>query len=291
MLPYSIAQIAGAFAASALVFATYREALSAFDGGMRMVEGATATAGIFATYPQPYPVDRRRLRRPGGRHDAADGRRAGGHRSKERRRRRPGSPARSSACSSSRSASRSASTPATRSTRRATSVRACSRSWRAGARACSPPAADGGGCRSSRRSSARFSARGCMTRSSTSITSRPRPARMSKFVLALDQGTTSSRAIVFDRSGKAVSSAQQEFPQIFPGPGHVEHDPEGDLVDAAARPRRKRSRAPASARSTSPRSASPTSARRRCCGRRRPASRSPTRSCGRAASPRRSAID
>jgi glycerol kinase len=49
---------------------------------------------------------------------------------------------------------------------------------------------------------------------------------MNKFVLALDQGTTSSRAIVFDRSGKAVSTAQQEFPQIFPGPGHVEHDPE-----------------------------------------------------------------
>jgi glycerol kinase len=47
-----------------------------------------------------------------------------------------------------------------------------------------------------------------------------------QFILALDQGTTSSRAIVFDRSGKAVSSAQQEFPQIFPGPGHVEHDPE-----------------------------------------------------------------
>ena len=49
---------------------------------------------------------------------------------------------------------------------------------------------------------------------------------MSKFILALDQGTTSSRAIVFDRSGKAVSSAQQEFRQIFPGPGHVEHDAE-----------------------------------------------------------------
>jgi glycerol kinase len=47
-----------------------------------------------------------------------------------------------------------------------------------------------------------------------------------KYVLALDQGTTSSRAIVFDRSGKAVSTAQQEFPQVFPGPGHVEHDPE-----------------------------------------------------------------
>jgi glycerol kinase len=50
--------------------------------------------------------------------------------------------------------------------------------------------------------------------------------RAGKFVLALDQGTTSSRAIVFDRSGKGVSTAQQEFPQIFPGPGHVEHDPE-----------------------------------------------------------------
>ncbi len=47
-----------------------------------------------------------------------------------------------------------------------------------------------------------------------------------KYVLALDQGTTSSRAIVFDRGGRAVATAQQEFPQIFPGPGHVEHDPE-----------------------------------------------------------------
>ena len=51
-------------------------------------------------------------------------------------------------------------------------------------------------------------------------------AAKGKFVLALDQGTTSSRAIVFDRSGTAVASAQQEFPQLFPGPGHVEHDPE-----------------------------------------------------------------
>ena len=47
-----------------------------------------------------------------------------------------------------------------------------------------------------------------------------------KYVLALDQGTTSSRAIVFDHSGRVVSVAQQEFPQLFPGPGHVEHDPE-----------------------------------------------------------------
>ena len=47
-----------------------------------------------------------------------------------------------------------------------------------------------------------------------------------EFVLALDQGTTSSRAIVFDRSGRAVGTAQREFPQLFPSPGHVEHDPE-----------------------------------------------------------------
>ena len=49
---------------------------------------------------------------------------------------------------------------------------------------------------------------------------------MTSYVLALDQGTTSSRAIVFDRNGHVVSVAQQEFEQIFPAPGHVEHDPE-----------------------------------------------------------------
>ncbi|NML42852.1 glycerol kinase GlpK [Ramlibacter sp. G-1-2-2] len=46
-----------------------------------------------------------------------------------------------------------------------------------------------------------------------------------KYVLALDQGTTSSRAIVFDRSGRMVAVAQREFRQIFPQPGRVEHDP------------------------------------------------------------------
>jgi len=49
---------------------------------------------------------------------------------------------------------------------------------------------------------------------------------MAKYVLALDQGTTSSRAIVFDHDGSIVSVAQQEFPQIYPAPGLVEHDPE-----------------------------------------------------------------
>ncbi|MDH4190586.1 MAG: glycerol kinase GlpK [Betaproteobacteria bacterium] len=45
------------------------------------------------------------------------------------------------------------------------------------------------------------------------------------YVLALDQGTTSSRAILFDREGRVVSVAQQEFRQLFPQPGWVEHDP------------------------------------------------------------------
>ncbi len=46
-----------------------------------------------------------------------------------------------------------------------------------------------------------------------------------KYVLALDQGTTSSRALVFDKNGNVCATAQREFPQIFPKPGWVEHDP------------------------------------------------------------------
>jgi len=49
---------------------------------------------------------------------------------------------------------------------------------------------------------------------------------MHRYVLALDQGTTSSRAMVFDHAGRVVSAAQQEFPQLLPRPGEVEHDPE-----------------------------------------------------------------
>ena len=48
---------------------------------------------------------------------------------------------------------------------------------------------------------------------------------MKKYVMALDQGTTSSRAIIFDRDGNIVSLVQREFPQIFPREGWVEHDP------------------------------------------------------------------
>jgi glycerol kinase len=49
---------------------------------------------------------------------------------------------------------------------------------------------------------------------------------MKEFILALDQGTTSSRAIVFDRNGLPVANAQKEFRQFYPKPGWVEHDPE-----------------------------------------------------------------
>ncbi len=48
---------------------------------------------------------------------------------------------------------------------------------------------------------------------------------MNKYILALDQGTSSSRAIVFDRNGQTMAVAQKEFTQIFPKPGWVEHNP------------------------------------------------------------------
>jgi glycerol kinase len=51
------------------------------------------------------------------------------------------------------------------------------------------------------------------------------PPMKKKYVMALDQGTTSSRAVIFDRRGKIVSIAAREFKQIYPRPGWVEHDP------------------------------------------------------------------
>src|SRR2546427_3455746 len=49
---------------------------------------------------------------------------------------------------------------------------------------------------------------------------------MAEFILALDQGTTSSRAILFDHDGNVRASASQEFKQYYPQPGWVEHDAE-----------------------------------------------------------------
>ncbi|HBL35883.1 MAG TPA: glycerol kinase, partial [Firmicutes bacterium] len=49
---------------------------------------------------------------------------------------------------------------------------------------------------------------------------------MDKYILAMDQGTTSSRAIVFDHDGKLIGSQNQEFEQIYPKAGWVEHNPD-----------------------------------------------------------------
>ena len=62
-----------------------------------------------------------------------------------------------------------------------------------------------------------------------------------QYILALDQGTTSSRAIVFNRGGRVVASAQRELSQHYPAPGHVEHDPEDIWSTQLPRPA-KRSR-------------------------------------------------
>lgn len=48
---------------------------------------------------------------------------------------------------------------------------------------------------------------------------------MGKYIMAMDQGTTSSRCILFDKAGNICSSAQKEFAQYYPKPGWVEHDP------------------------------------------------------------------
>src|ERR1700749_1003734 len=65
---------------------------------------------------------------------------------------------------------------------------------------------------------------------------------MSQYILALDQGTTSSRSMLFDKQGNIISVAQKEFKQIFPQPGWVEHDAEeiwstqyGTIAEAVAK--------------------------------------------------------
>ena len=46
-----------------------------------------------------------------------------------------------------------------------------------------------------------------------------------EYILAVDQGTTSSRAVVFDKAGRVCGMAQKEFEQIYPQPGWVDHNP------------------------------------------------------------------
>src|SRR5690606_39227996 len=64
----------------------------------------------------------------------------------------------------------------------------------------------------------------------TAVAEAPAPAQVRwrkpmKYLLALDQGTSSSRSIVFDDTGRIVAQAQREFRQHYPRPGWVEHDP------------------------------------------------------------------
>ncbi|MFT3718785.1 glycerol kinase GlpK [Pseudorhodoferax sp.] len=68
------------------------------------------------------------------------------------------------------------------------------------------------------------------------------------YLLALDQGTSSSRSIVFDAQGRVVASAQQELPQIYPQPGWVEHDPQQIWRTQLATAREALARAALSAR-------------------------------------------
>ena len=104
-------------------------------------------------------------------------------------------------------------------------------------------------------------------------------------ILAIDQGTTSTRAIVFDAAGRPVASAQKELPQIFPKPGWVEHDPEEIWSATVEVCREALAKAKLDAAERSPASASPTSARPRWSGTAPPASRSTTPSSGRTAAP------
>ncbi len=55
-----------------------------------------------------------------------------------------------------------------------------------------------------------------------------------KFLLAIDQGTSSSRTVIYDHDARVIASAQQEFPQIYPRPGWVEHDPEAIWASVTA---------------------------------------------------------
>ena len=109
---------------------------------------------------------------------------------------------------------------------------------------------------------------------------------MADYVLAIDQGTTSSRAIIFDKAGSIISTGQLEHEQIFPKAGWVEHDPAeiwrntGEVIGQAL--------GKANPGTTSRPSASRTSARPRWCGIAAPASPCTTRSCGRTPAPSRS---
>ena len=111
---------------------------------------------------------------------------------------------------------------------------------------------------------------------------------MNGYIIALDQGTTSSRSIIFDSKGNIVSLAQYPFTQIYPKPGWVEHDPmvilESQML-AMSEAFEKSGLSP-----TDIAGIGITSAKQRSCGIARPVNRSITPSSGSAAARRPSAI-
>ena len=108
---------------------------------------------------------------------------------------------------------------------------------------------------------------------------------MPKYSVALDQGTTSSRAMIFDHSGRSSRCRRRSTSRSIPKPGWVEHDPKEvwarcqEVLDEARREGRR------VAATTSPRSASPTSARRGRVGPQHRRAGDATRSCGRTRAP------
>ena len=105
--------------------------------------------------------------------------------------------------------------------RAAASPRSSARSS-AGTRRARPPRSSA----TSRRRAASTACRGRADPARTGPRVEPRQMADDRLILALDQGTTSSRAIAFGRDGRPVAMAQQAFEQQFPSPGHVTHDPE-----------------------------------------------------------------
>src|SRR5919109_693820 len=125
-----------------------------------------------------------------------------------------------------------------RSTRHATSARGSStRCCRSRAKARRTGGTRGFPCW--RRSPAASSERSPSTRSTPGETSRRRRVSVAKYAAALDQGTTSTRCMIFNHGGEVVSVAQKEHEQIYPKPGWVEHDPQEiwartkDVIDEA----------------------------------------------------------
>ena len=107
---------------------------------------------------------------------------------------------------------------------------------------------------------------------------------MAKYAAAIDQGTTSTRCMIFDHGGQVVAVAQKEHEQIYPKPGWVEHDP-AEVWSRTRRSSTRRWSRPARAPTTSRASGSPTSARRRVVWDKTTGEPITTRSSGRTRAP------